>query len=80
MLVVAEAEPDPATLLPWSLIFRLPLSETREMLPIQPWNSLSQCGPYELDFIEPTAFRHPPGPCRPATRFAWVETVVRDPS
>ncbi|MGM4884266.1 MULTISPECIES: phosphotransferase [Rhizobium] len=25
----------------------------------------------------PTAFRHPPGPARPATRFAWIEAVVR---
>lgn len=26
---------------------------------------------------EPAAFRHPPGPCRPAARYAWIGTVVR---
>lgn len=26
---------------------------------------------------QPEAFRHPPGPCRPASRHAWIETVVR---
>lgn len=25
----------------------------------------------------PAAFRHPPGPCRPAARYAWIGTVVR---
>jgi len=61
---------DLAALETW-LAFELPPDVDKLQFEDQEWNKVIE------RLYSPAAFRHPPGPCRPATRFAWIETVVR---
>lgn len=61
---------DLAALETW-LAFELPPETNPEAFFDPEWTAVIE------RLYNPQAFRHPPGPSRPATRFAWMEEVVR---
>ncbi len=61
---------DLAALETW-LAFELPPENDKQVFKDAEWEAVAG------RLYQPQAFRHAPGPCRPATRYAWIETVVR---
>ena len=67
---IAPLTADLAALETW-LAFELPPEADRQRFEDPEWAATIE------RLYRPEAFRHPPGPCRPAARYAWIETVVR---
>lgn len=67
---IAPLTADLAALETW-LAFELPPEADKQRFEDPEWAATIE------RLYRPEAFRHPPGPCRPATRHAWIETVVR---